>query len=196
MRAKIPAYLTVILRHKHPMAKAVSCWFDSATEAKIQGLWQEISARGFDSTMSEGPYRPHVTLGVCGELNVSKFSDELRKLAKSIDEVPFDLSSVGIFPNDPPVVFLSLTQTNKLRDIHSKIHSLMADHGSAPVPYYLPESWVPHCTLAPWVDRAKVADLVEYLVDLRLPISGRISRIGIIDTPAEIMVSEITLEVL
>lgn len=174
------------------MAIGVSAWFDSASEQRIHEIWQDLHEQGINSTLHVGPYRPHITLGIYDKLDVDSFVMALDEELKNVAPLPFILPSVGIFP-EPLAGFFNVTVTVQLLKIHSIVHQIMAARGTSPVPYYLPDRWNPHCTLAPDLAKDKISDFSIYAAGLQLPIEGMINRIGVIDTPAEIELSEIKL---
>ena len=174
------------------MAIGVSAWFDEESELHIRAIWQCLHEQKINSTLHLGPYRPHITFGINDQLNVNEFVGTLSEELKGNGPFPFILPSIGIF-SEPLAGFLNVTVTGQLLKVHSIIHKAMAAHGADPVPYYLPGRWNPHCTLAPDMSKEKLPDFARYAAGLQLPIKGMINRIGVIDTPAEIELSEIKL---
>lgn len=175
------------------MAFAVSAWFDAALEGRVRSIWRLLSERHLSSSLHEGPYRPHITLGVCEELDRSAFSSALRRAIPSSRRLPAVLPSLGVFNNDPPAIFLGVTVSPDLLDLHALVHRLFPAHGQGPSAFYLPSRWNPHCTLAPAVGPTELARAMILLTEMKLPLMGSIERVGIIDTPAEIELEEITL---
>jgi len=174
------------------MAFGVSAWFDATSEHRVREIWQCLHEQGINSTLHLDHYRPHLTFGIYDSLDVNGFVPALRAELQGFDPLPFILPSIGIF-NEPLAGFLNVTVTEQLLKIHNLIHQLMAEHGTDPVEYYLPGRWNPHCTLAPDLIKATLPDFTRFSTGLQLPIEGMIDRIGVIDTPAEIELSEIKL---
>jgi len=174
------------------MAIGVSAWFDPTSEKHVREIWKNLHGQGINSTLHTGPYRPHITFGIYNKLDVDGFMAAISKKSKELGPLPFMLPSIGIF-SEPLAGFLNVTVTGQLLKVHSIIHKAMAAHGADPVPYYLPDRWNPHCTLAPDMSKEKLPDFARYAAGLQLPIEGMIDRIGVIDTPAEIELSEIKL---
>jgi len=175
------------------MAFGVSAWFDAISEQRVREIWQGLHERDVNSTLHLGPYRPHITFGIYGSLDLDGFIPAIQTELQGFDSLPFILPSIGIF-NEPLAGFFNLTVTDELLKIHGAIHKLMEEYGSDPVRYYLPGRWNPHCTLAPDLTKEKLSSFTNYTTDLQLPIEGIINRIGVIDTPAEIELREIQLD--
>jgi len=174
------------------MAIGVSAWFDEKSEYTIRMVWKSLNERSINSTLHTGPYRPHITFGINDRLDVDKFVESLRTELNGTGAFPFILPSIGIF-TEPLAGIFNVTVTDELLKIHRIVRKLMAAHGSDPVRYYLPGRWNPHCTLAPDLAKDKISDFSIYAAGLQLPIEGMITRIGVIDTPAEIELHEVKL---
>ena len=175
------------------MAIAVSAWFDSPTEDSVRGIWSQLASRGISSLLHDGPYRPHVTLGIYEELHVPEFSKALREAVIDVEPFECQMPLIGLFPNKPVVGFLGVTQTAGLNHLHQNVHQLMARFGTSPRPYYLPDNWNPHCSLAPDLSSESLGDFLQVAKELKLPLKASINRIGIIDTPAEMELESIKL---
>ncbi|RIL05360.1 MAG: hypothetical protein DCC71_10520 [Proteobacteria bacterium] len=168
------------------MAFAVSAWFDAALESRVRAIWTLLSESDLSSAFHEGPYRPHITLTVCEELDRSAFSGALRQAIGNSRPLPVILPSLGIFNNDPPAMFLGVTVSRDLLDLHAVVHRLSTAYGRGPRAYFLPGRWNPHCTLAPAIAPTELARAMVLLSEMKLPLVGSIERLGIIDTPAEV----------
>ena len=168
------------------MAFAVSAWFDAVLESRVRATWRLLSETTLSSALHEGPYRPHITLGIYEQLDRSAFSGALRRAIQAHASLPVVLPSLGVFNNDPPAIFLGVTVSQALLDLHAIVHRLFTAHGQGPFVYYLPGVWNPHCTLAPAIEPTKLARAMILLNEMKLPLVGSIERLGIIETPAEV----------
>ena len=168
------------------MAKAVSLWFDDALEARIRSMWAELAQHRISSALHDGPYRPHVTLGVWEQLDLEVFVPAASRLARDLEPFPITFDSVGTFPGTPAVVFLRPGSSGALRSVHERIHARVGESGTGPSPLYAPGRWQPHCTLAWQLDREGLRRACDLLRGSPLPGAGTVAAIGVIDTPAEI----------
>jgi len=128
---------------------AVELFFDEQTEAKLLGIWQGLAEAGINNSMIniEG-CRPHISLGVLvGEdLDVDVMKQRLTEFAAGRAAFEVRLEGVGTFPTSG-TVFLSPTVTESLLQLHREFHAAFAAFEEHKNPYYLPERWVPHCTV-------------------------------------------------
>lgn len=163
------------------MPFAVVLRFDSQTEERIFDVWNAIHEAGISSSVLEASYRPHISLGVCNRLEASAFESELSTFTASIAPFLLSLSSVGIFPGTEGVVFLGVTVTEQLLNIHSAFHKLFKNHAQEPWAYYAVGNWVPHCTIASGLSEHQIAQVVAVCRQISLPISAEVTAVGLVD---------------
>src|SRR3954447_788679 len=129
------------------MAIGVSLWFDEAFEDSVRGVWRAVRDAGVASKLTDGPYRPHVTLGVWDRVDRPEADDALGALTAA--RVPFGVrfDAFGAFSGPEPGLGLTPTLTPRLRDLHEAVHASLAAHAYEPTRRRLPEAWNPHCTI-------------------------------------------------
>jgi hypothetical protein len=175
------------------MAYAVSGWFDEATAAQVHEIWNNLHESGICSVMHEGPYRPHVTFGIYEGLDVEALRVALGNYTEGLAPLPCKLAYVGIFNNDLPTLFLAMTLSPALLNVHAEVHRYMSIHGTSPQAYYLYGHWHPHCTVSPGLPTEKLQKAWGLLQKVEVPIVGEINRLGIIETPAEVELATLPL---
>jgi len=175
------------------LAIAVSLWFDKNSEAMIRSIWEELHHKQLASFLWTGNFRPHVTLAIYDKLDVTGFKASLSKYLLNVPTFQITLPSIGLFSAPPGelsvsgnAVFLSVTPTSQLLEIHNQIHSLLSNFGRDPRQYYLPGKWNPHSTIAREISLDSIPKIISFCQGISLPIRPVVNRIGIIDTPAEI----------
>jgi len=183
------------------MSYAISLWFDDESEKKIRNIWKALSESNLSSVLWTGSYRPHITLAVCEELNLPLFKESLSELFKATESFQLTLPLIGCFTSLPgnlsssgSAVFLGVTPTNFLLNFHAEIHKQIGFFGKTPKKYYLPNIWNPHCTLAPGVLSENIPNVIKVVQKTDLPLVIKVTRIGVIDTPAEIELDYIKLQ--
>ncbi len=174
------------------MAIAVYAWFNLECEKTVRSIWKDLDAEKINSTLHQGNYRPHLTLSVTENLQIDSFSEALQSKLSEISPLTFSFSNCGIFQNTPPVAFLEVKPSTELKALQTLVHSLILKFGSPAQTYYLPEQWRPHCTIAQTVFHSKFPLLYDFMRKIPLPIKGTIERIGIIETPLEKELKEIS----
>ena len=167
------------------MAYAVSIFFDEQTDTLVRHTWAHMAEAGISALLSYGPYRPHLTLAIYDELNVNAFVHALTSLVMPQKAFPVVLPYLGVFTGGEVAVFLAATVSQTLLTLHQRVHALLPLYGTGPHPYYLPDSWNPHCSIARRIDEKAIPQAVALCLGLSLPLQGHIASVGIIETPAE-----------
>lgn len=125
---------------------AIELSFDPASEKRVVDLWRSIEG-GLD--LEELGARPHVSLAVFRPpADPATLAKCLETYTRHADRLEFSFSSVGTFPGNEGIVFLSPSPSKELLETHQLLHSILENHGVAADDLYRPGSWVPHCTVA------------------------------------------------
>ena len=161
------------------MPFAVELFFDTKTENYIRNAWKAIKKTGISSPLFDAGYRPHVSLGVCSRIDSTAFEAELSFFAERVAPFPLTLSSVGIFPGMEGVIFLGVTVTDYLLDVHAAFHKVFKTHAQEQSEYYAVGKWVPHCTLAFGLSECQIAEAVSICRGIPLPVSTEVKEIGL-----------------
>ncbi len=161
------------------MSYAVELYFDKAAENTVRSVWKALADAGVSTSMLDGISRPHITLGVCDELGAS-FKDELALFSRGIKPLTFNLSFIGSFNTIGGVMFFGPTPTDALFRLHVDFHVFFKKHACRRWKHYLPEQWVPHCTLAFSLSSEQLQRAFSIAVDAPLPITGSCAEIGLL----------------
>lgn len=164
------------------MAYAIELFFDSRAEAAVRAMWGNLEARGLRSmaTTSHGQHRPHVSLVVADRITRAQASAATEPLSGAAD-LTLRLSSVAVFPGRSGVLYLSVVPTLRLLRLHHEIHARLVGSGVESGRHYLPDVWVPHCTLAQGLAQDEVTSAVRAVKRLR-PVDADVVSVGVVDT--------------
>jgi 2'-5' RNA ligase len=163
------------------MPYAIELYFDPQTDGAIRGLWQNIAAAGVRSAMIEARYRPHLSLAVCGDLDVEAMHDPLATFAATLSPFELALPTIGLFTRPEGVLFLGVTVTESLLALHRRFNHIITPHTSTLRSYYCVGQWVPHCTLAFGLERDELLIAAGACLSLELPLYATVQEIGISD---------------
>lgn len=147
-----------------------------------------MAESGLDDTLHDGPYRPHVTLGVWNDLTVDDAVAVTKVVAARCKPVRVHFEVIGMFVHPAAAVFLAPTVSFELRTLHERIHEATNETAAVPFDYHVPGRWNPHCTLA-WNLAPEVLShaVAVALTAVSLPLVATINHLGVIETPAEIV---------
>jgi hypothetical protein len=164
------------------MTFAIQLFVDPDSDRVVRSLWEEVARTGL-SKMRDSGNRPHVSLAIYRELDVSVCVSVLKVFAAT--HAPFTLffESLGIFHAEKTVVFLAPIVSSALLDLHMEVHELLQGTGAFPAPYYLPGHWTPHCALATRIPSHLLSQVVNIGLGISFPLSFSIDEIGVIEYP-------------
>ena len=129
------------------MTYAVVLYFDKETEDKIMTLIKKVAGNGLSTKFLEWKVRPHVTLAMYNDVDENKCVNLLETFAKERGSLPAFLDSIGMF-NDTKAVFLNPTMTRNMYQLQSDLHEVLKEFDTQGFEWYLPDGWVPHCTVS------------------------------------------------
>lgn len=160
---------------------AVVLGFDEFSERRIRQAWSALDERGVASaatTYSAG-YRPHVTLAIVETGEPDRLATALRRTLSEVTGMSLTLSAVGFFLTERSPVYLAVTPTRRLLELHDEVHRVIGPTGSWA--YYRPGSWMPHCTLA--MDVVCQTTVAEALEDTTLPLLATVGSAHLSELP-------------
>ncbi|MCT4784502.1 MULTISPECIES: 2'-5' RNA ligase family protein [Exiguobacterium] len=141
---------------------AVIALFDKKTEEEIKGLWSGLRDEQISSYAYEVPARqPHLTIASYKQVEVPLFIETMQAHYQNKECIPFVFSTLGTFIHSG-TLFLAPTISVELREFHLRHHFIFKQFDDDPASLYLPDFWVPHCTLANRLTRGERLAAYEY----------------------------------
>ncbi|MBI1734224.1 MAG: 2'-5' RNA ligase family protein [Candidatus Rokubacteria bacterium] len=160
------------------MPYALELELDGGAGAAVRDLWRALSEVGV-TWMAQSGAAPHVSLAIWETIDRPRFEVELARFAAETGPIGISFDGVGTFPGG--TVFLRPTPNRALDALQRHVHARFAALGAGPWDYYLPETWIPHCTLAMDVPPGRVSEALAVAADAPLPITGRLEFVGIVE---------------
>jgi 2'-5' RNA ligase len=176
------------------MPFAVEMFFDDNADKVVREVWHELARANVTSSQIDGGYRPHVTLGVFEGYTSPQFENEFRSFLGKRGAFPIKLDYLGVFPRTEGVVYFGAVVTGQLLSVHGEFTRHFGPLMMGVRPYYLPGSWVPHCTLAYGLSSAGIPAAVEVCSRSMLPITAQVKEIALVEIPKhrEVLTCELT----
>ncbi|MDA1601594.1 2'-5' RNA ligase family protein [Bacillus cereus] len=135
--------------------------FDCEFTNKITELQNEIT--NIIGTNQLAGVEPHITLADYNELDVHLYTEKLEEfVAVQENMAAITFPSVGIFPTNG-TIFLAPTITDELLRLHHSYHDYFKTFHDNLNSYYVPEKWVPHCTIANRLHANQFLSVMEYI---------------------------------
>jgi 2'-5' RNA ligase len=165
------------------MPFAVEMFFDESADRFVHDVWTDLAQANLTSSMIDGGYRPHVTLVVFDGYTSPEFENELRFFTEKRGVFPIKLDYLGVFPRPEGVVYFGAVVTGQVLSLHGEFTRRFSPLVTGARPYYLPGSWVPHCTLAYGLSTAAIPAAVEVCSRFTLPSIAEVSKIALVEIP-------------
>ena len=120
---------------------------DDEHYALVEGLWDELErefgVRGLYAT----PF-PHFSYQVAQQYDPERAEAVLSEAARETQPFKVRTAGLGIFNAAQPVLYVAVVRSPELSDLHERLWAQLSAAGHGVSPYYRPEMWVPHVTLA------------------------------------------------
>lgn len=176
------------------MPFAIEMFFDKNSEEKIRGIWRSLKESGICSYMNDSGSIPHITLSVFNKIDVADTDKRLTSFTESASKFSLLLLSIGAFPTEEGVLFLAPVVTEELLRFHKSFHNAFDDLKEDRWPYYMPGSWVPHCTLSIDIGRERVHEALDTVIKKYRPLIIEVDRIGLVEFHPVNVLKEYTLK--
>ncbi len=163
------------------MAQAIQLLLGGALDTHVRGLWRLLAEAGLpnEDVPRDRRRRPHVTLAIVDSLSAATL-DELRADVRP-EPVEVRLESLSIFPGPAGVLYLSVTPTIALLELHDATLDVLGRNATPVWPFYRSGRWTPHATLARGLAGDEVPRAVSLLLG-RAAVTGTAVEIGVADT--------------
>ena len=163
-----------------PQGYAIELYFDAQTEKKILVFRESIYQLGVTPVLGKLDDRPHISLAVFGQQDPQKLIDIAASFSPLKTPLPVRLEAVGAFPTDSNVVFLLPVPSFELLKIHQDFHEILEKEKVHSSHYYLPDHWVPHCTIESALSDDQLNLAIQLCKKLFTPITGCLTAVGVI----------------
>ncbi|WP_077622886.1 2'-5' RNA ligase family protein [Sediminibacillus massiliensis] len=157
--------------------------FDEKTEHTVKKIWDELSVITHSSQeIKDG--RPHITLGSYNDLETEEYIMLMDRYYDTKPPIKITFNTLGTFLNYR-TLFLTPTVTTELLAFHADHHEYFNKFNKSANPYYLPDSWIPHCTLANKLSTGKLTEAFQHCIHRQETINGIIKEIALIEMAGE-----------
>ncbi|WP_088071694.1 2'-5' RNA ligase family protein [Gottfriedia luciferensis] len=155
--------------------------FDEETEQIIKDIWKELSEKSISFYAYEVINRkPHITLASYNHLNKIDFTKQFDEYFENKSELDITINSIGSFLNTGTLYF-SPNVTKDLIEFHEDYHFHFKQYNDNPDSMYLPNKWIPHCTLANRLTTEKLSEAYTYCLNRQELIVGKLKEVAIIE---------------
>jgi 2'-5' RNA ligase len=126
---------------------AVTSLLDPEHTLLVNDLIDALHTKFGLSTVKMTPY-PHVTWFTAEITDLTNLKDLLYGFAEQSQPFQIHTTGIGIFPGPAPVIYIPVLRTNPVNQYHTRLFRQTKRMCAEMCPYYNPDAWVPHITLA------------------------------------------------
>lgn len=152
---------------------------------QVRELWSQLSQRfGVHSELTED--FPHFSLHVAGGYEAPAILDQLAGFAQSHPPLRVRTAGLGLFTRTRTVLYMPLVRNPRLNDFHRDLWKSISGLGDDVFPYYRPERWIPHITLAhDRLDQYNLGGAMQWLSDQKLDWVFDVRSLSLLEASAE-----------
>lgn len=162
------------------MSYSIELHFDEKSNLIIRNMWKKLRERDISAYMDQYGGFPHVALAVFNDIDILEMERLIEKVIENESMFTIKMSSLGIFPSNESVLFLSPASSAALINLHTKLHGILKDI-EGKWEYYLPDFWVPHCTLGMNIPKSKLYDALDVIIEDYEPFDVKIETIQLVE---------------
>lgn len=163
------------------MQYAIELFYDEETEKKLLDLSRKVADAKISTKFLEWKTRPHLTLACFNDIDEMQCIKQLKEFAQDHKVMPAYIGSIGMFC-DTRTIFASPVMNRAMYQLQRELHECLKDFDTKGWEWYIPERWVPHCTIALTKEDEREAFFKASDIVLRNfeKISGKFVSIGLV----------------
>lgn len=144
-------------------------FFEDRTEQTIRQIWHALTESNIQISGIDKDVSPHVTLGMFKESHSINLPLQMESFASQFKPLPINMSHYGFFTTPHRIIYLGVTMTDPLYQLHRGLYQQLADELDTTA-LFVPATYVPHCTLAYDLQPEKLAIALDICQQFPLPI--------------------------
>ncbi|RLQ93299.1 2'-5' RNA ligase family protein [Falsibacillus albus] len=153
--------------------------FEDKAEKEIKRIWHSLSKEGITDYAFEIKHRnPHITMASYEQLPLDQFESEFMSHFNHVSSFTLSFQTLGTFIQSG-ALFLSPVPTGSFMQIHEDYHRNFIKYQD-PNSLYVPEKWIPHCTLANRLNDAKLLEALHHCTRILGPIQAKVTEAALI----------------
>lgn len=115
--------------------------------ALVEEIWRELKATCGLTGIRVTPF-PHFSWQIAQDYDWALLPQIVRAIARQEKPLTIRVTGLGLFTSSRPVVYLPVVRTAALSALHARIWERLSPISRKSSPYYAPDYWVPHISLA------------------------------------------------
>lgn len=163
------------------MGYAIVGYFDRETDEKIKELWHTLAINGVDDYLYYSENNPHIKFAMYEDFEEVQGIEVIKKIAQKTIQIDVIFKSYSFYPNEQPFLNIDMAVSMELLKLQSEIRENCDNYSKLfPIDFFDRGIWKPDCQLTREIDESKLIDAIKCLQERKLPIKGKLERIGLI----------------
>ena len=155
-------------------------YFDEVSDQTIRQIWQTLADANLSTAVIDKGVPPHITLGSFLPNQPDDIVDQVGQFAQTFAPLAITMPNYDVFTSPQLVVFLGVTVTDVLHNLHRGLYQQFAEHIDNST-LFAPATWLPHCTLAYESNADKLPSILKVCQQFPLPIVATANRLALVD---------------
>ena len=127
--------------------RAVVSILDESHYAQVEALWDLLENECGLRAMREVAV-PHFSWHIAEDYDFEALKNDLQAMVQKVEPFEVTTNGLGVFTGDRPVVYLQVIRSPQLASMHRILWESVQAYSTGLNPYYAPDAWMPHITLA------------------------------------------------
>jgi len=154
---------------------AVVSFLDKKSDRTVRSISKEL-----EKTLGVQAPEPHISYQGATKYKFVKLEGRLQRFAKSSRRFRVRASGLGLFTGFTPTLYIPVVRTPELSKFQFSLWRRIFSTASNVSPYYKPDFWVPHITLAGGFDYRRLAEVIGRLSRKELELEIVVDNLAVI----------------
>lgn len=129
----------------------------------VETIWNEFNERFGIADLFRTPI-PHFSYQIAEQYELGTLEGALHRIAENVRAFPVKTTGLGIFTGAQPVLYIPVVRSRIVDEFQRLLWERVARFGVGVSPYYAPQNWAPHITLADGnIDHELLPEIVRFL---------------------------------
>lgn len=159
---------------------AIVTLLNAENYAQMEALWRELEFECGLTGIAVTPI-PHISWHIAAEYDFKRLENRIAELAEHSKPFTVRTRGLGLFTGVSPVVYIPVIKDVRLAEFHRMVWEASYPTAIGASPYYAPDAWMPHITLAHGdVDWPKLACAMEKLASQTFDWEVRLDNLALV----------------
>jgi 2'-5' RNA ligase len=120
---------------------------DAPNFARVEAVWHDLENECGLTGVFITPV-PHFSWQIASDYNFQSLVSLIEGISHATQPFVIHASGLALFTGEKPVVYIPIVRDACLTDLHERVWQASAGCGIDLSPFYAPQAWMPHITIA------------------------------------------------